>query len=174
MKKKAESDDLKKINAILDENRGLNFVDRIRYPESYPVLKSEEGTHASHKMSWGEYDGTPIVFPSVVYDPKTGMLHDLGKDAMKHAIDSGEYIPFTDTEEADWFSKNYKKVWQPPEWQDQIKNDRYRGYLGNQPGINTQIRDFVPRDPSVGDASDMDIDAIINFREMLRRKGKIL
>ncbi len=173
-KKNVDADDIKKLKAILEENRRLDFVDRIFYPESYPVLRDEDGNYMTHKMSWGEFEGTPIVFPEVIHDVKTGMLHNLGKEGMKHAIDSGEYIPFTNTEEADWFTKNYKKVWQPPEWQDQIKNDRYEGYLGNQEGVNTQIRNFVPRDPSVGDASDMDSEAIINFRERLRKQGRVL
>ena len=111
-KNKAESDDLKKINAILDENRGLNFVDRIRYPESYPTLDFGEGNWGTHKMSYStDNEGSAMVYPQIIYDKEKNTLIDLGKDAMKHAQETGEYIPFTNAEEADWFGKNYKKVW---------------------------------------------------------------
>jgi hypothetical protein len=34
------------------------------------------------------------------------------RKAHEHALKSGEFIPFVTPDEADWFSKNYKKIWE--------------------------------------------------------------
>jgi hypothetical protein len=39
-------------------------------------------------------------------------LKDFGKDAMMKAVNDGEYIEFASPGEAEWFSKNYKKMWE--------------------------------------------------------------
>ena len=51
-----------------------------------------------------------IVFPTVLHEG--GQLRAYsGKEAFTHALKSGEFIEFKTKGEADWFSKNYKKVW---------------------------------------------------------------
>jgi hypothetical protein len=52
---------------------------------------------------------TPIVYPTVIYDPQLQGLRRLSdRDALNHAQRSGEFIAFPTDREADWFSQNYK------------------------------------------------------------------
>ena len=69
-----------------------------------------------------------------------------------------------------WKDEQYIPI-DRPEWSKQMKNDVYRGYLNNLPGVNTQIRNFVPGDPSVGDATDMNAKDIMNYRDRIKRTG---
>ena len=34
-----------------------------------------------------------------------------GRDALDYAVSNGDYIEFDNPADAEWFSKNYKKVW---------------------------------------------------------------
>jgi hypothetical protein len=66
-------------------------------------------------MSWGTTgrDKKPIAYPSVIYDQRSGRLRELSPfDAMQHAVLTGEFIPFGSKQEADWFSRRYKTVWE--------------------------------------------------------------
>jgi hypothetical protein len=111
------------VDSIIDSYRGLNFVDRIARPEMYPTLPIDDQTIATHMMMWGEKeDGTPIVYPSVVFDPKTKKLKKLEPDeAFDWAMESGEFIPFSNTNAADTFSREYKRHWRDG------KEPRHRG-----------------------------------------------
>lgn len=101
---------------ILDENKNLNFVQRIINPETYPVMPRPdlgEGKVSTHSMAWGEDKSGSFVYPEIIFNPKTRELQRLdSKDAINYAITSGELIRFDTPEEAEWFSKNYKKIWE--------------------------------------------------------------
>jgi len=104
------NDELQKIRFILQENADKDFVQRIQYPQEYPTLDLGDGTHGTHLMMWGEHQGIPIAYPSIIHEK--GKLNKLDpKRAYDHAIKTGEFITFTDSKDADWFSKNYKRVW---------------------------------------------------------------
>lgn len=102
------------IKQIVLANRGKNFVDRISNPGAYPVMKLPDGNSATHKMAWstvGEKQ-TPVVYPTVVFDPGSRSLVELKPDeALNYALSSGEYLTFPDGKSADLFSKQYKRIW---------------------------------------------------------------
>ncbi len=111
--------DISKIQGILESNKNKNFVQRILTPNDYPTLDLGGGNYATHKMSYSSIDTKEgkkfIVYPNIIHYPQAKNLISLNPDiAMKYAISSGEYIPFDNEKEAEWFSKNYKKVWDNP------------------------------------------------------------
>jgi hypothetical protein len=100
----------KKITNILAKNAKKDFVQRILYPENSPVLKNDDDTISTHRMAWGEADGKYYVYPTIIR--KAGGLFELDPDeAFHYAHKTGEYIEFDNPEEADWFSKKYKTIW---------------------------------------------------------------
>lgn len=106
--------DTARVKQILQANDRMNFVQRILKPAEWPVLRDEvagPGSWSTHSMGWAEIgkERTPIVYPTVVYDPETKGLKRLGgADAVNHARQTGEFIAFETPAEADWFSKSYK------------------------------------------------------------------
>jgi hypothetical protein len=100
------------VDSIIGKNTNLNFIDRVARPDQYPTLPMPDGTMATHLMSWGDIDGKPAVFPTVIFDPKTKGLKALDIDqAFEHAMKTKEYLPFDNEEMADLFSKEYKRHW---------------------------------------------------------------
>jgi len=100
----------------LGQNSDKNFVQRIIQPDSFPKLFDNPGgilgAPSTHSMTWGtDEQGNAFVYPTVVQEGDK--LRRLNADeAWKHAVDNNERIPFQqDHEQADWFSKNYKQVW---------------------------------------------------------------
>lgn len=103
-------DDVEKIQGILDENKHKNFVQRILEPDKFPHINLPNGQIATHMMAWTEADGKYFVYPTISYDGRK--LIDYGpKQGFDKAMENGDYIQFNSPQEADWFSKNYKKVW---------------------------------------------------------------
>lgn len=104
--------DLRKLQNILGLNNSKNFVQRILHKDQYPVIDLGGGKHETHQMTYSDADGRFFVYPEVVYNPEKRQLMHLEPDqAWEHAMSTGEYIEFNNKKEADWFSKNYKKVW---------------------------------------------------------------
>ena len=102
--------DVQKIQQILNENKDKDFVKRIIEPDKYPVMNNADGSYSTHLMSWATVGDTPIVYPTIIH--QDGKLKKLSQDqAVKHALQTGEFISFSSAKEADWFGKNYKKVW---------------------------------------------------------------
>jgi hypothetical protein len=98
------------INSILNRHKGKNFVKRILDPGRFPFLKLPSGDVASHRMAWGEVDGKFVVFPTIVQEADT--LREMEpKVALEHALNTKEFISFSDPKTADLFSRQYKKVW---------------------------------------------------------------
>ena len=109
-----EDNELLKIQQILSKNKNKNFVRRILDPNIYPKLwDNPSGEPSTHSMGWGEADGRYFVYPTVV-STEHGTLQRIGnpKDAQNHAFRTGEFIEVSSPEEADWFSKKYKRVWE--------------------------------------------------------------
>ena len=96
---------------ILFQQGDKDFVRRILLPNQYPSLDNKDGSYSTHSMSWGESDDGAFVYPTVVN--VGGKLKRLSqKKAMDYAKETGEFIKFDNPDEADWFSRNYKKVWE--------------------------------------------------------------
>lgn len=98
------------IARILDANNSKDFVKRILFPDNAPTLDLGNGEHATHRMAWGESDGSYYVFPTVMRGEK-GELQDYGRNAFDEAMKRGEFIKFSDPEQAAEFSEQYKKYW---------------------------------------------------------------
>ena len=99
------------IRYILEQHKEKDFVQRVLSPEKYPSIDLGGGHRGTHLMMWGNYEGTPIVFPSIV-NVGGGLQRKTPAAAFVHAIKTGEFIPFQNGEDADWFSRNYKMIWQ--------------------------------------------------------------
>lgn len=103
-------DGLIKIKQILEKNKNKTFVDRILNPNNYPRLDLGGGNFATHKMSWMQVGDKYHVFPTVLWDGKN--LNEYTPEAAyEYVKQSGNYIEFDSPEEADWFSKRYKDIW---------------------------------------------------------------
>ncbi len=63
-------EELKKINKILQENKHLNFVQRILSPQNYPTLDLGNGNYATHKMAYSDVGGLSVAYPTVIHDEK--------------------------------------------------------------------------------------------------------
>ena len=108
--KEDDSEEMKKIQDILNQNKDKSFIQRILTPELYPKLDLGNGQYATHKMAWGESDGKYMVFPTIIH--QNGKLVDYGMNkAFEFAKQTGQYISFDSSEKADWFSQSYKKIW---------------------------------------------------------------
>jgi len=101
------------ISKILGEHQDKQFVQRILNPADYPSIIDEKSKQSmTHLMSWGDYKDQFIVYPEIIYNANTKSLKRLSRsDAYNYAVKTKEYIPFKSKEEADWFTKNYKKYW---------------------------------------------------------------
>ena len=98
------------IGWILEQNRDKDFVQRIMNPKESPSLDLGDGHTATHKMAWEQHNGKYYAFPTIQRQGKG--LVDKGKNAFFDAMSNGEHIEFNTPGDAEWFSKNYKKVWE--------------------------------------------------------------
>lgn len=105
------SDTVDMIYRILMDHADKDFVQRILVPRDAPYLLDEEGRHMTHFMSWGTVGGEVIVFPRLMRNDE-GELTDYGDSAFSEALNRGEYIKMGTPEDAEWFTKNYKQVWE--------------------------------------------------------------
>ena len=111
---------------IIDQNKDKEFVQRILTPDAYPNISDDdrlsEGSTATHQMSWGQNapDGEATefyVYPNIINDKgklhwfKEGESYGEHENAAQYAQKTGERITFDSKDEAQWFSENYKKVW---------------------------------------------------------------
>ena len=105
-------DEIAKIVQILVNNSDKSFVKRIMNPKKYGTLKNRDGSVSTHSMAWGETDdGRVFVYPTVLMQ-KNGTLKRYGnEEAWRHTQETGNFIEFPTRDEADWFTKNYKRVW---------------------------------------------------------------
>jgi len=120
--------DYDRVAAIVEQHKDKEFVRRILTPHTSPHITSEQddrlkqGDVASHQMSWGQNapgdQATEFyVYPEVVNDK--GKLHWFKENepygeyenAAQYAEKTGERITFDKKEDAEWFSTNYKRLW---------------------------------------------------------------
>ena len=97
--------------AILEANKGKNFVKRIRDPNIYPRIDNEDGTQSTHRMADAEADGRYYVYPTIIQDMDGSLIQIDGDQAFDYARKNNEWIEFPSQEEASQFAKEYKKVW---------------------------------------------------------------
>ena len=108
-----QNSELMAIQRILGDNIQKDFVRRVVYPNQNPKLPNDDGTVSSHSMAWGTGEnGRAYVYPTVVSDGNGGLVRLKENAAWKHAAKTGEFIEFDSEAKANWFSKNYKKVWE--------------------------------------------------------------
>lgn len=112
------SNDLSRLRALLEANKSKNFVQRIIDPSKYPSYDFGEGVTGTHRMGWasGGEKGNEryYVYPNIIQRTEGAELENLEDDkwtAFDHAMTTGEYLEFNSPEEAEWFTKNYKKYW---------------------------------------------------------------
>jgi len=104
--------DPRRIYEILQANAQKPFVQRILNPEQFGSIPAPAGKHATHEMAWSEMDdGTAIVYPTVSLQPDGKLKRLKGKQAYDQARQSGNFIHFDSQDEADAFSKEYKRFW---------------------------------------------------------------
>lgn len=94
----------RKIDKILNQNKDLNFVQRMYQPNTPSIIIPGQPYPATHFME--SADG--LVYPTVVQMPD-GSLQYLGDNAYNYANQTGEYIEFPNDRQARRFAKNYKK-----------------------------------------------------------------
>ena len=115
------SEEKDKIKAILEQNKGKDFVQRIQAsipgqldPDNSPSMDLGKGWTGTHMMAADIDDETGkwMVYPTIVRID--GELKQLEvNEALLHAKATGEYIDFgNDKAKAIAFSKDYKKVWE--------------------------------------------------------------
>jgi len=94
----------RKIDRILNENKDLNFVQRMYQPNTPSIMIPGQQRPSTHFME--SADGR--VYPTVVQMPD-GTLQYLGDTAYDYANQTGQYIEFPNDRQARRFAKGYKK-----------------------------------------------------------------
>ena len=93
------------LTKILQQNSGLDFVNRILNPSVFPVLQNEDGSVSTHSMA----DSDNYVYPTVIR--QGDQLKRLkGRDAYRHAMKTGEFIKLDNPSDAAWVARNYKMI----------------------------------------------------------------
>ena len=96
---------------ILVENKNKSFIKRVLKPKDYPTLDNKDGTFSTHSMAWGEVDGKYVVFPTVLHTQDKKLKRFPFKEAWENVRKTGNFIEFDTSEEADYFSREYKQYW---------------------------------------------------------------
>jgi hypothetical protein len=107
-----EYEEKKRINDILDKHSNLNFVQRIRNPNIFPIISEGDTGWATHRMSYATTDNGAMVYPNIIQDDNGKLVELPPNEALNYAIKTKQFIPFDNPLDADWFGKNYKKVWE--------------------------------------------------------------
>lgn len=105
---------------VLDANRKQEWVQRIVNPnlvERYEPIPDptdpKSGRTSTHLLAYSETEingkKVYVVYPMVVRKENEDKLTYLGDDAYDYAMEREEYIAFDNKEDAERFSKNYKK-----------------------------------------------------------------
>jgi len=93
------------------QNKDKNFVQRILNPHIFPRLNNADKSVSTHSMADAEVDGRFIAYPTVVPSGDSSLTRLDGNAAIDRAIKENDFIEFASQEEATWFAKNYKNVW---------------------------------------------------------------
>lgn len=101
---------MEKMVEIFKANKDKNFIQRVINPYIFPTINNPDNTYSTHRMAWAEQDGYFYAYPTIQQD-SNGQLQQLsGEKAFNSALDSGEFIKFPSAKEAEWFTKNYKRM----------------------------------------------------------------
>lgn len=95
--------------AVLQANKDKDFVQRVLNPAPYPKKLNPDGGYSSHRMSSAEVDGRYIAFPTLFHDKIKGELYT-SPDPIREALNRGDYIEFSNPEDAEGFASNGYKV----------------------------------------------------------------
>ena len=115
---------LREVAKILDDNKHLNFVERIIFPNKYkpyPIRTEgkDKGKPYTHRMTtWGNLDDSDagFVIPSVIWTPDGGYKEfEDDSDAYNYAMKTGEYLKFKNHSEAAKYQNSWKKYWEAME-----------------------------------------------------------
>ena len=99
----------------------LNFEQRVLQPSKYPVIKNEDGSITTHRMAWGGDPGNYMAFPTVIQDSPNSLRQLDDREAMQHALKTGEYRAFSKPEEAEAYAAGgYKVQWGAGEKKESI------------------------------------------------------
>ncbi|MCI0563524.1 MAG: hypothetical protein MN733_34040 [Nitrososphaera sp.] len=103
----------------LQHNKSKDFVRRALNPKSHPVITKDarlpKGYSASHQMGSTTMESGPLKGKHIAYPNITTTGRDKKLDwpnprqAVKTAVEKGEYIEFKTAEEADQFARKYKR-----------------------------------------------------------------
>ena len=132
----------RKIDKILNQNKDLNFVQRMYQSNTPSIMIPGQQRPSTHFME--STDGR--VYPTVVQMPD-GSLQYLGDNAYDYANQTGQYIEFPNDRQARRFAKSYKKgtgvlqefgkgglrQWFAEEWTD-VKTGKPCGRSGKEKG----------------------------------------
>ena len=88
------------------QNSHLNFVQRGLNPDKYPVINNPDGSHSTHRMGYSGSDNGYIVYPTIIQDSDSTLKQLSSQDAVKHALQTGEFIEFDKRRLARKYSKN--------------------------------------------------------------------
>ena len=120
---KVESDGVTRLRWILEKHRDKDFVKRIFDPSQ--TMEMPNGKTGTHWMTVSSDGSGFIVYPRIINNGVELELLD-ETSALHHARRSGEFIRFTDKENADWFSVHYRDIWKG-RYQPDGKSKRYYG-----------------------------------------------
>jgi hypothetical protein len=115
----------KAVFSTLEKNKDKDFVRRILRPDDSPILKGAgpNGEDESHRMAVMDMEvggkTKYAVYPTIQRNVEISgskvnsdlKNYGMGKEGMDEAIKRKEYILFDSRDEADWFSKEYKRLW---------------------------------------------------------------
>tara|TARA_R110000868_G_scaffold75018_1_gene216783 strand:+ start:1556 stop:1915 length:360 start_codon:yes stop_codon:yes gene_type:complete len=98
------------------------FIDRINNPSRYPYITNDDGTTSTHRMAAEvDEDGNWYVFPTIQYiDGELVQFKDV-REAMKSALDSGNFILQPSKKEALSYAEGGYKVGTPMESFDPLE-----------------------------------------------------
>jgi len=121
------------LKSVVEANKDKDFVRRILNPKERIKLTPDkfqipegQDVYATHLMSYSTVPGdTPgenkfLVYPQVVKG-KDGLKVLGDAEALRHAVETGEFIPFDNEYDAYWFSTEYKKLF--PKEEKERKGD---------------------------------------------------
>lgn len=122
--KKVETRDTASILDLISKS-SAEFVTRLKDANRKSIQDWENPDNiATHKLSWATADDKTLVFPMV--QDINGELYDFSDpkykhekfDALENAIKTKNYVEFPNSDDADWFTKNYKNLKTFPKFKD--------------------------------------------------------
>ena len=108
---------------VLEQNKGLQFVDRVLNPSQYPAPSLlEGGKMKTHRMSAEQdKDGNWIVFPNVIFRDGQYVEFEKPRDALNFAQESKQLINFGKGEDAKQKAINFSINYKPEEFKEYYK-----------------------------------------------------